>query len=278
MVRITSDTSTLYSSEEACALGFDLAPLSVHIDGRSLREFDEIGAEEFTALVRAGHIPTSSQPAIGEVAELYARYPEDEILNISMAQGLSGTYDSAVAAASLSEHPERIRVLNTRTLCGPHRFLVEKAVALAHRGESVQTIVEKLEAHMQSAKSFLIASDFDYLRRGGRLSPLVSYVGQAVNLTPVLTQTEDGTRLTVAGIRRGFQHAVKYIAKSLQTHGVGTGWRVYITHADARTKAEQARELLASHLPEATFEILPLSPVFITQGGPDCVAIQAIMG
>ncbi len=276
MVRILSDTSTLYSSAEAKTAGFDLAPLSVHIDGKSLREFDEIGSEEFTALVRAGQIPTSSQPAIGEVAELYAHYSEDEILNISMAQGLSGTYDSAVAAASFSDHPERIHVLNSRTLCGPHRFLVEKAVALARQGEGIQTITEQLEKHIQSAKSFLVASDFDYLRRGGRLSPLVSYVGQAVNLTPVLTQTEDGTRLTIAGIRRGFQHALKYIEKSLQSNGVGAGWRVYITHADAREKAEQAREFLASHLPDAVFEILPLSPVFITQGGPDCVAIQAI--
>ena len=29
-------------------------------------------------------------------------------------------------------------------------------------------------------------------------------------------------------------------------------------------------------IPEAVYEILPLSPAFITQGGPGCVAIQAI--
>ena len=29
-------------------------------------------------------------------------------------------------------------------------------------------------------------------------------------------------------------------------------------------------------MPEAVFEILPLSPAFITQGGPGCVAVQVI--
>lgn len=276
MVRITSDTSTLYSTASARAAGFDIAPLSVHIDGKTFQEFDEISSEAFVALIREGHMPTSSQPAIGEVTALYDRYPDDEILNISMAMGLSGTYDSAATAATLCEHAEHITVLNSRTLCGPHRYLVEKAVALAREGKTVAQIVEQLEAKMDTAKSFLIPADFEYLRRGGRLSPLVSYVGQAVNLTPIMTQTEDGCRLTVANIRRGFAHALKYIGKALESHGVAKNWRVYITHADAMDKAEQALAFLKEHLPEAAFEILPLSPVFITQGGPGCVAIQAI--
>lgn len=276
MVRITSDTSTLYSSAQAKSAGFDLAPLSVHIGGKSFREFDEIGSEDFVAMIRDGNMPTSSQPAIGDVAEMYERYPDDDILNISMAMGLSGTYDSAVAAASLCENSERITVLNSRTLCGPHRFLVEKAVSLAKEGHTVRTIVERLESHIESAKSFLIPADFEYLRRGGRLSPLVSHVGQVVNLVPIMTQTEDGSRLTVANIRRGFNHALKFIDKAFENHGVGKGWRIYITHADAKAKAEQAVDFLKEHIPDAVYEILPLSPVFITQGGPGCVAVQAI--
>ena len=56
------------------------------------------GAEQFVEIIRQGHMPTSSQPAIGEVVAMYEQFPEDEILNISMADGLSGTYNSAVAA------------------------------------------------------------------------------------------------------------------------------------------------------------------------------------
>lgn len=276
MIRIVADTSTLYSTEQARNAGFDVSPLSVTINGHSYREFDEISAEEFVEIIRQGHLPTSSQPAIGEVAALYEQYKDDEIINLALADGLSGAYRSAVAAAELAENPERITVLNTRTLCGPHRYLAETAVRLANTGSSVAEIMEILQEKMDTAKSFLVPADFDYLRRGGRLSPLVSYVGQAAGLMPIMTQTEDGCRLAVASIRRGFNHTMNYIEKALQKHGVGAGWRVYITHAGAFEKAHKAMEVLKKAFPDCKFEIYPLSPAFITQGGPGCFAMQVI--
>ena len=276
MVRIVSDTSTLYSTTQAREAGFDVSPLSVTIAGKTYREFDEISSDEFVSIIRQGHMPTSSQPAIGEVSDLYERYAQDEILNIAMAHGLSGTYASAVAAAELTDHADQITVLNTRTLCGPHRHLVELALEMVKNGKCVQEIKAHLEQKMDTVKSYLVPADFDYLRRGGRLSPLVSYVGKAINLTPIMTQTDDGTRLTIAGIRRGFSHAVKWITGALEKRGVGKGWKVYISHAGALQKAQEALEALKKAMPEAVYEILPLSPAFITQGGPECVAVQYI--
>ena len=276
MIRIVSDTSTLYSTTQAKTAGFDVSPLSVTIAGRSYREFDEIGAEAFVNIIRQGNMPTSSQPAIGEVAALYEQYPDDEILNITIADGLSGTYQSAVAAAQMSGNGDKITVLNTRTLCGPHRYMVEKAVQWATAGLSVNEILEKLNAMMDSTKSFLAPADFEYLRRGGRLSPLVSYVGQAASLSPVMTLTEDGRRLTIASIRRGFAHAFKYMVKAFEKHGVESGWRFYIVHADAPDQARKAQEILQAAFPRCSFEFHPLSPAFITQGGPGCVAVQIV--
>ena len=129
---------------------------------------------------------------------------------------------------------------------------------------------------MNTAKSYLVPADFDYLRRGGRLSPLVSYVGKAAHLTPIMTQTDDGCRLTPASIRRGFNHAAKYIADALKKRGIDANWRVYISHAGARDKAEVALNAMKALMPDAYYEILDLSPAFITQGGPGCVAVQYV--
>lgn len=276
MVRIVSDTSTLYSTTQAQEAGFFVSPLSVTIGGKSYREFDEIDSEQFVELIRQGNMPTSSQPAVGEVSALYEQFPEDEILNITMALGLSGTYTGAVAAAQLCDHADQITVINSRTLCGPHRFLVEHAVKLAQQSKSVAEIVRELEERMDTAKSYLMPADFGYLRRGGRLSPLVSHVGQIASLAPVMTQTEDGKQLTIAGVRRGFANAIKYVTGALEKRGVGAGWRVYISHAGVPEKASQALEILKKAIPDAVYEILPLSPAFITQGGPACVAVQII--
>ena len=276
MIRIISDTSTLYSSAEARATGFALAPLSVTIAGKSYREFDEISSDEFVSIIDQGHMPTSSQPAIGEVSALYAEFAGEQILNISMAAGLSGPYQSAVAAAGLCGHADDITVVNTRTLCGPHRYLVEQAVRMAKDGATMEELLNWLNPRMDTAKSYLIPADFDYLRRGGRLSPLVSHVGKLAGLTPVMTQTGDGTRLTVASIKRGFKAAVKYCVDALQKQNVGKGWKIYISHAAAPEKAEQALTMLKAVMPEAEYEIVPLSPAFITQGGPKCIAIQYV--
>lgn len=276
MVRIVSDTSTLYSSAQAEAAGFYVVPLFVTIGGKSYREFDEISSREFVGLIRQGHIPTSSQPAIGEVEAMYRRFDGEEIINVAMAAGLSGTYDSAVTAAKFCSHPEKIIVVNSRTLCGPHRYLVERAVQWAKEGHPRAVIVEKLNALMDTAKSYLIPEDFDYLRRGGRLSPLVSHVGKMANLTPIMTQTDTGERLTAVGIRRGYGHAVKYLVKEMVKAGVGKGWQVQISHADAADKALQTLNALKETIPDAEYRIHPLSPAFITQGGPGCVAVQYI--
>lgn len=276
MIRIVSDTSTMYSSADARKSGFAVSPLAVTIAGETYRELDEITSEDFVDIIRLGHMPTSSQPAIGDVMALYDEWPEDEIINISMADGLSGTYSTAVTAANMSDQRERITVVNSRTLCGPHRYLVETAAKLAEKGLSRDEILARLHEMMNHAKSFLLPADFDYLRRGGRLSPLVSFVGKTIHLAPVLTQSEDGRQLVMAGVKRSFRQAVEHVAKSLTQLSVGKGWRIYITHADALSMAETARELLLKHFPAATLEIFPLTPVFITQGGPGCVAIQAI--
>ena len=276
MVRIVSDSSTLYSTSQAREAGFAVSPLSVTIAGKTYREFDEISSTEFVEIINQGHMPTSSQPAIGEVTALYEEFAGEEILNIAMADGLSGTYRSAVAAAELCEDSDKITVINTRTLCGPHRYLVQKCVEMAKDGKTLEEIKAWVEEKMDTAKSFLMPDDFDYLRRGGRLSPLVSHVGKLANLVPVMTQTDDGCRLTIAGIRRGYTHAIKYVADHLKKHEIGAGWRVYISHAATQEKVDLTLKLLKSAIPDANFEVVPLSPAFITQGGPNCLAVQYI--
>ena len=276
MIRIVADTSTLYSTKQAKDAGFDVSPLSVTINNKTYREFDEISAEEFVDIIRQGYLPVSSQPAIGEVSALYEQYRDDEIINLALADGLSGAYRGALAAAGLVENSARITVINTRTLCGPHRYLVELAVKMVRENYTAQQIVETMQEKMDTAKSFLMPADYDYLRRGGRLSPLVSYVGQAAKLTPIMTQTEDGCRLAVAGVRRGISHAFQFVEKALQKHGVGTGWRIYITHAGVPQLAQKAVEMLKAAFPDCVFEVYPLSPAFITQGGPGCISVQVI--
>lgn len=273
MVRIISDTSTLYSTQQAREAGFAVSPLAVTIAGQSYRELDEMTAERFVEIINQGHMPASSQPAIGEVMDLYQEFAGEEIINIAMADGLSGTYQSAVAAA---EDAANITVVNTTTLCGPHRYMVETAAKMAAQGASKQEILDALDQMMATDVSFLMPADFDYLRRGGRLSSLVSLVGKTIKLAPVLTQSEDGRQLVMSGVKRSYKQALSHVAAKLAEHGVGMGWRIYITHAVNDDRLAQAKEAMEAAFPGVAIECYTLTPAFITQGGPDCVAIQVV--
>ena len=124
MLHIVTDSSTMYSVKEAQAQGFDLAPLSVTINNKTYKEYEEIRTPEFVEIIRQGYLPVSSQPSIGDVLDMYQRQPEGDILNITMADGLSGTYSSACSAKTMMEDQDRVVVWNSRTLCGPHRYMV----------------------------------------------------------------------------------------------------------------------------------------------------------
>lgn len=276
MVRIISDTSTMYSTKQAEEAGFCVSPLAVTIAGETYRELDEMTHDRYVQIISEGHMPKSSQPAVGEVTEQYERFAGEEMINIAMADGLSGTYSSAATAAQLVAHPENITVINSETLCGPHRRMVETASRLAGEGKRRAEIVGAVHEMMKHHKSFLIPSDFDYLRRGGRLSPLVSFVGKTIRLVPVLTQTDDGRQLSMAGVKRNYRQAYDHVIKAFAQMGVGEGWRIYVTHAAALKLAEEAKAAMQAAFPQAAFEIHPLTPAFITQGGPGCIAIQVI--
>ena len=136
MVQIVTDSSVLYTEEEAKAAGFDVVPLCVSVgdmDGRDL----QINMEEFYGRIGKGEIPRSSQPPIGDVVEVYEKYQDADVLNICVADGLSGTYHGALSARDMVESRDRITVFNSRTLCGPHRYMVEKAQRMKEEGKGI---------------------------------------------------------------------------------------------------------------------------------------------
>lgn len=205
--------------------GVDLTPLCVSIGDLEGRDI-QIDMNEFYGRISKGQVPTSSQPPIGEVVEMYERYPEAEIIDIAIADGLSGTYQSACSAREMVEHKENITVFNTKTLCGPQRYMVIKAQQMKEEGKSAQEIMNWLNEAIHKTESFLIPQDFGFLKRGGRLTPVAATVGSALKLKPIMTLTENGDKLDIFGIKRTMKSAV--------------------------------------------------GAVFVTQGGPQCVAIQYI--
>lgn len=275
MVKIVTDSSSLYTMEEGREIGIESVPLCVSIGDCHERDL-QVDMAEFYKKINEGQIPTSSQPPIGDVLEVYEAYAGRTIINIAMADGLSGTYQSACSAREMAGNKEDITVFNTRTLCGPHRYMVEQAQKMAEEGKDGNEILDWLQMAADRTESFLIPQDFAFLRRGGRLTPLAAAVGSILKLKPVLMQTEDGMRLDQFAVKRTMSSAVKSIIKYLQGKQLGKNHILYISHGNAPEDAKEIKGLFEQACPGLEVQILELSPVFVTQGGPRCVAIQYI--
>ncbi len=275
MVQIITDSSTLYTVEEARKKGFEAVPLCVSIgdvDGRDL----QVDMNDFYKRISEGQVPKSSQPPIGDVLEIFEKYADDEIINISMADGLSGTYQSACGAKAMMEDDSKITVFNTRTLCGPHRYMVERAQEMKEAGCSSKEIMEWLEMAADKTESFLIPQDFEFLKRGGRLTPVAATLGSVLKLKPIMTLTEDCTRLDKFAVKRTLKSAVKTVIDHMVAKGVDNKYVCYVVHANALEDVEGVIKSIQDTFEGIEVQMYDLSPVFVTQGGPQCIAIQYI--
>ena len=275
-MKIITDTGALLSPKEGVKIGVDVLPLNVIADKKSYKEYVDVTSQEFLDIVKEGHVPSSSQPSIGETMELFEKYPEEDILVINMADGLSGTYQSTVSAKESVEHSENIHVINSMTLCGPQRYLVEKAVALREQGLDIHHIMKELHKSIACEKSFLIPQDFGFLKRGGRLTPLAATLGGMLKITPIMTTTKDAKRLEKYAMKKTFKSDVKEIMKAFQELGVNEDFKIYVTHAGVLKQAQDVVKQLQTVFENTVIEMYDLSPVFIAQGGPGCIAVQAI--
>ncbi|MFI3211886.1 MAG: DegV family protein [Eubacteriales bacterium] len=275
MVKIITDSSSLYTGEEAEQLGFQAVPLCISIDdwhGRDLL----MDMDKFYGQIEKGYVPSSSQPPIGDVIEAYENNPEVESINIAMADGLSGTYTTACSAKEMVEHSDKITVLNSRTLCGPHRYLVDKAVEMAREGKEKLEILNWLKGAIEKTDSFLMPQDFAFLKRGGRLTPLAGTIGGLLKLKPILRITPDGKRLDKFAVKRTVTSATASIVKHFEKLHIDERHIVYISHANVLEDAKKVKEIILEAFPKVEVQMFKLSPAFVTQGGPGCIAIQYI--
>ncbi|MBQ8604805.1 MAG: DegV family protein [Oscillospiraceae bacterium] len=278
MVRILTDTSSMFTPSDGEKLGFSVAPLTVTIAGKTYREMEEISTPEFIDIINQGNQPTSSQPAPSDLIEIYeTATAENPVLHITITDGLSGAYQSACGVRETMDNKEYITVFNSGSLCGPQWVMVKKAVAMAKEGATVDEIVEQLTYLKDNDKSFLIPQDFDYLRRGGRLTPTAAKVGSLLRLVPLMTQTADDRQLEKAGLCRSFAKAVEKCIEGFHKLGVGEKHMFVISNARNPKDAAIAKEMLTKEFPGCRIDVVDLTPAFTTQGGPLCVAIQSMI-
>ena len=270
-MKIITDTGCMISQQEANGLGIELLPLQVEVDGHNYRDYLDISSEDFYELTKtkAAH---SSLPSVGDVMDIYQRFSEG--IHICIARGLSSTYDTAASVAK--QMNVNITLFNSKGLMGTQRYLVLLAQRLSFKHTAAE-ITQRMETCLSQCQSFLVAVDFNFLKRTGRLSPLAATLGGMMNIKPIITHVPGMEKLEKFGVGRTWHHALDQIVDKMSKNAVDLKYKVYITHALNIEMAQLAASKVRDRFKDIEIEFLTLSPAFMAMGGPGCVAVQYIL-
>lgn len=278
-VAVVTDTTHYLPAELVERAGLHEVSLYVNWDGRTDRESEITDYTAYYEYLRtASELPTTSQPSVGDFIEVFEPLAAagDDIVSIHLAAGISGTYESALAAkARLDEQGigARIEVLDSSTACGGLGCVVLGAAARARAGEDIEGVVRGAQATREALKIWFCVDTMEFLRRGGRVGAARAWLGSTLKIKPILSLESEITpveRVRTSG--RAFERMVDYM-RSRHEDGAD-GWVVqHIQAPDVAARlVERGREMFDTD-PAWVSEV---GPVIGTHVGPGLVGVGGV--
>jgi len=220
-------------------------------------------------------MPLTSQPPPGDFSQIYQKILETDpdILSIHISSGLSGTYNSALAAAKLLPDAN-ITVLDTKTLSAAAGWQVEAAARAIKSGWSLDKVKSLIRKIGEESESIYTLNELHYLIHGGRISHMKGLLASVLNIKPLIgVEKVNGTYVQL-GQSRTFKKAVEGLVKIIKDkHLPGSALQVQVLHSYNFEGAEKLRDLI-----DKTFECtwLPEGHISLVLGahtGPSMIGV-----
>jgi DegV family protein with EDD domain len=277
-MKIVTDSGIdlLFPPERLAELDVHVVPLVVTLNGQSFREKVDIQSDEFYRLLAAtDSLPTTSQPSVGDFAELYRQLAtsDPEILSIHMTSGLSGTLNAAQAGAKLV--PEaNVTFVDTKTLSAAAGWQVEAAARALKASWPIKQVLALLERIGAASDSAYTLQELKYLIHGGRISHMKGLIASVLNLKPLIgVEKVNGTYVQL-GQERSFKRAIKGLVDRIaERHVPGSALRVQVLHSQNLEGAAMLRELIDQRFDCSWLPIGPMSLVLGAHTGPSMVGV-----
>ncbi len=249
-----------------------VVPLYVRFGDESYKDYVELDPEAFYArLPTATATPSTSQPTPGDFLGVYEELAGYErILSLHIAGKLSGTIESARAAARLIGD-ERVRTLDSQSASAASAMLGLAIQRRLEHGTSDDEVDELVERYRREARLLFTVETLEYLARGGRIGRARAWAGELLNIKPILTIT-DGEVIPVKRVRGNRKAFLEFESAFTSSTRDVSSLRVGIAHAGASERAGALRELVRRTRPAAQLELVTtLGPVVGAHAGPGTV-------
>lgn len=204
------------------------------------RDYEKAAKEYYRAMREGADVATSlvNEEMVKEAVEPYLSKGQD-VLFISISSGVSGTYRQAIAAAESFKGKYTAKLVPFDPLAASFGagMLAIQAAIWRDEGKDIDEVFSLLEEMKWRVTQVFTVEDLSYLKKGGRISPLVAIVGTLLKVKPVLRGNDEG-KIVIGSKVVGRKKAMNALIDLYATKAVNPQEQtLYIAHADCEEEA-----------------------------------------
>jgi len=229
-----------------------------------------------------GEESRTSQINMSEYMEFWRPFLQEgkDLLHLTLSSGISGTINSARAAAEelRREFPEReIYVVDSLAASSGFGLLVDKLAELRDAGYSLKDLYRFAEDNKLYVHHWFFSTDLTFYIRGGRVSKTAGFFGRVLNICPLLNVSNTGKlipRFKIRGKNRVIKEIVAKMEAFAQDRENYSG-KCYICHSATLDTASEVARLVEERFPKLNGKVL-INSIGTTIGshtGPGTVAL-----
>ena len=274
-IKIITDSTCDIARETVDQFGISIVPAYVLFGEESFRQGIDINPTQFYARLQSSpQLPGTSQPTPGDFTGAMEPLVSagDQVVCITVARQLSGTYNSASQAASQFDDGA-VTVIDSGTASVGHMLQVIAAAEDAVADDATLDSVVSA-AHTRAGRSygFAMVDTLEYLQKGGRIGKAQAFMGSLLKVKPIL-KVADGEVLPVdrpRNLRRGLQRLEELVREQ------GPASKLAVAYTTDAAPAEEIRNRLSDLAdPENTYT-LQVGSAIGTHIGPGAVAVSTL--
>jgi DegV family protein with EDD domain len=241
-----------------------------------LLDLQDLTAKAFYARLSTDPIhPKTSQPPAKEFLDHLEQVKKEgaqEAVVLTVSSTLSGTYQSAMQAAKMTDFP--VHVHDSRSVGMGLGWQVIAAARVREAGGDAKAMIAAAESVRQRICMMLTVDTLDYLHKGGRIGTAAKWAGSLLDLKPQLIVNPESGLVERGSASRTRKKATEATYNAF-FEKIQSGKKVHVVvhHAAALLEAETWVTQIRGEYPTAEVYLNELSPVLGVHGGPGTLAL-----
>lgn len=237
---------------------------------------------EFYDRISKGAEPTTAQVNAQQYMDFFEPILKEgkDILHFTLSGGISGSVNSAnIARTQMEEkYPERkIIVIDSLAASSGFGMLVDAALDKQEEGLSLEENAAWAEENKNKLHHWFFSTDLTSFIRGGRISKVSGFVGQALNICPLMNVNAEG-KLIPRNKYRGKKQVIREMVKRMEQHaqgGLEYSGKCFMSCSACEEDARKVADMIEEKFPNLNgkVRINSIGTVIGAHTGPGTVAL-----